>query len=49
MKKESKSYDHKKSSQKIQPTVSKGGCGCGCGSSSVSEIEEIDEVSMNNK
>ena len=31
MKKESKSYDNKKSSQKAQPTISKGGCGCGCG------------------
>ena len=47
MKKESKSYDNKKSSQKAQPTVSKGGCGCGCRGSSVSEMEEIDEISLN--
>ena len=44
MKKESKSYDKKKSSQKAQPTVSKGGCGCGC--NSASEMEEIDEISI---
>ena len=44
MKKESKSYDNKKSSQKAQPTVSKGGCGCGC--NSASEMEEIDEISI---
>ena len=47
MKKESKSYDNKKSSQKAQPTVSKGGCGCGCSGSSVSEMEEIVEISLN--
>ncbi len=45
MKKESKSYDNKKSSQKAQPTVSKGGCGCGCSSSSVDK-EEIEEISI---
>ena len=45
MKKESKSYDNKKSSQKAQPTISKGGCGCGCSSSSVDK-EEIDEISI---
>ena len=44
MKKESKSYDNKKSSQKAQPTVSKGGCGCGC--NSASEMAEIDEISI---
>ena len=44
MKKESKSYDNTKSSQKAQPTVSKGGCGCGC--NSASEMEEIDEISI---
>ena len=45
MKKESKSYDNKKSSQKAQPTISKGGCGCGCSSSSVDK-EEIEEISI---
>lgn len=45
MKKESKSYDNKKSSQKAQPTVSKGGCGCGCSSSSA-DMEEIEEISI---
>lgn len=45
MKKESKSYDNKKSSQKTQPTVSKGGCGCGCSSSSA-DMEEIEEISI---
>ena len=45
MKKESKSYDSKKPSQKAQPTVSKGGCGCGY-SNSASEMEEIDEISI---
>ncbi len=45
MKKESKSYDNKKSSQKAQPTVSKGGCGCGCSSSSA-DMEEVEEISI---
>ena len=45
MKKESKSYDNKKSSQKAQPTLSKAGCGCGCSSSSVDK-EEIEEISI---
>ena len=45
MKKESRSYDNKKSSQKAQPTISKGGCGCGCSSSSVDK-EEIEEISI---
>ena len=45
MKKESKSYDNKKSSQKAQPTISKGGCGCGCSSSSVDK-EQIEEISI---
>ncbi|MDO4161807.1 MAG: hypothetical protein Q4D80_02220 [Pseudomonadota bacterium] len=46
MKKESRSYDSKKSSQQAQPTVSKSGCGCGCSNSSASEIEEIDEFTI---
>ena len=45
MKKESKSYDNKKSSHKAQPTISKGGCGGGCSSSSVDK-EEIEEISI---
>ena len=45
MKKESKSYDNKKSSQKAEPTVSKGGCGCGCSGSSA-DMEEIEEISI---